>query len=42
MWPLTVGWYGTRLDPAFAPPSVGYLQGLLTAAGLVTDFWRLT
>ena len=42
MWPLTVHWYGDRLDPNYAPHPVENLQALLTAADLVSDFWQLT
>ena len=42
MWELTLGWYGDRLDPAWSPPTVDHLQGLLDAVGLTDPFWRLT
>ena len=42
MWELTLGWYGDRLDPAWSPPTVDYLQGLLYAVGLTDPFWQLT
>ena len=42
MWELTLAWYGDRLDPAWSPPTVDYLQGLLYAVGLTDPFWQLT
>ncbi len=41
MWPLTRGWYGDRLDADYRPATVDHLQGLLTDAGLTSEFWRL-
>ena len=41
MWPLSQAWYGDRLDADYTPRSLEDLQGLLTEAGLVSDFWRL-
>ena len=41
LWPLTVEWYGDRLDPDFRPRPVEELQALLDGVGLVDEFWRL-
>jgi hypothetical protein len=42
MWPLTVDWYGNRLDPDYRPRTVGELTGVLRAAGLVDGFWQFS
>ena len=42
MWELTLGWNGDRLEPAWSPPTVDHLQGLLDAVGLTDPFWQLT
>ena len=41
MWPMTREWYGDRVSSDFRPKSVATLQGLLTSAGLTSDFWQL-
>ncbi len=41
MWPLSMEWYGDRLDPDYSAKPVGELQAMLNRAGLVGDFWRL-
>lgn len=41
MWELTGGWYADRLDPAYEPAPAGHYQSLLSAAGLVDEFWQL-
>ncbi len=41
MWTLSQRWYGDRLDETYRPTPIDELQGLLTAAGLDDDFWRL-
>lgn len=42
MWPLSIEWYGDRLDPGYQPKPLNQLQAMLTRAGLVGDFWQLT
>ncbi|MEA2272564.1 MAG: hypothetical protein QOI98_1272 [Solirubrobacteraceae bacterium] len=39
---LAARWYGDRLDPDWRPRSVEESQTILTAVGLVGEFWRLT
>lgn len=41
LWPLTLEWYGDRLDDNYVGKSVEHLQRLLTTAGLTGDFWDL-
>lgn len=41
MWSLSQQWYGDRLAPDYRPRPVEQLQGLLTDAGLISDFWQL-
>ena len=40
MWPLTVAWYGDRLDTDYRPASPERVQEILARSGLVSDFWR--
>ena len=42
MWPLTLAWYGDRLDPDYRPAPVEQLQRLLAVVGLSSPFWQLT
>lgn len=41
MWPLSLAWYGDRLDASYAPRSLAATQQLLTDVGLTAAFWQL-
>ncbi len=42
MWPLSLEWYGDRLDPEFTAKTIPELQAMLSRAGLTGDFWQLS